>query len=88
MYLMLGSGGVFDDSILGIFDLDNCSQSRLTRDFLAQAEKSEKIVNLAEDIPNSFLLCEDGAVCLSQATSRTLSKRLNQKNGELYGRNQ
>ena len=66
------------DRILGIFDLDTSSQSFLTREFLSAAEKAGRVVNAAEDIPNSFLLCEetDGiCVYLSQSSSRTLWKR-------------
>ena len=79
MYLHLGKGSVIrTDSILGIFDLDTSSQSFLTREFLSAAEKAGRVVNAAEDIPNSFLLCEepDGIrVYLSQSSSRTLWKR-------------
>jgi hypothetical protein len=86
MYLNIGKTAVIpENSILGIFDLDTVSQSYLTREFLGAAEKSGAVENVAEDIPNSFLLCvEDGKsrVFLSQSTSRTLYKRLNQKEEE------
>lgn len=55
MYLHLGAGAVVrKDSIVGVFDLDNTSQSHLTRKYLAAAEKSGHVVNVAEDIPKSF----------------------------------
>lgn len=79
MYLNIGKTFLIrKESILGIFDLDSTSQSFLTREFLSAAEKAGRVVNAAEDIPNSFLLCEeaDGVrVYLSQSTSRTLWKR-------------
>ena len=82
MYLNIGKNRVIrKESILGIFDLDSSSQSYLTREFLSAAEKAGRVVNAAEDIPNSFLLCEeeDGVtVYLSQSTSRTLWKRNDQ----------
>ena len=87
MYLNIGKTTVIQDSeIIGIFDLDNCSQSLLTREFLSAAEKKGSVINAAEDIPNSFLLCserekntsEKTAVYLSQSTSRTLEKRIHQ----------
>ncbi len=82
MYLNIGKSFLIrKESILGIFDLDSTSQSFLTREFLSAAEKSGQVVNAAEDIPNSFLLCEeeDGVrVYLSQSTSRTLWKRNDQ----------
>ena len=82
MYLNIGKSFLIrKENILGIFDLDSTSQSFLTREFLSAAEKSGRVVNAAEDIPNSFLLCEeeDGVrVYLSQSMSRTLWKRNDQ----------
>ena len=79
MYLNIGRNRMIrKDRILGIFDLDTSSQSFLTREFLSAAEKAGRVVNAAEDIPNSFLLCEepDGVrIYLSQSSSRTLWKR-------------
>lgn len=80
MYLTLGKETVIqDNSIIGIFDLDNCSQSAITRDFLKKAETDGRIINTAEDIPNSFLLCTDRdryPVYLAQTPSRNIEKRL------------
>ena len=82
MYLNIGKNRMIrKENILGIFDLDSSSQSYLTREFLSAAEKAGRVINAAEDIPNSFLLCEeeDGVrVYLSQSTSRTLWKRNDQ----------
>jgi hypothetical protein len=92
MYLTIGKNTVIrDDEIIGIFDLDNCSQSFLTREFLSVAEKAGQVVNAAEDIPNSFLICagqkersneESCTVYLSQSSSRTLEKRIHQMQTE------
>ena len=79
MYLHLGTGAVVrTDSIIGVFDLDNTSQSHLTRRYLAAAEKSGQVVNVAEDIPKSFVVCKDESgmrVYLSQMSTQTLLKR-------------
>ena len=92
MYLTIGKNTVIrDDEIIGVFDLDNCSQSFLTREFLSAAEKAGRVLNAAEDIPNSFLICaerkrnareESSTVYLSQSTSRTLEKRIHQMQTE------
>jgi len=92
MYLSIGKNTVIrDDEMIGIFDLDNCSQSFLTREFLSVAEKAGQVVNAAEDIPNSFLICagqkersneESCTVYLSQSSSRTLEKRIHQMQTE------
>ena len=80
MYLHLGSGAVVrNDSIVAILDLDITSQSHITRKYLSQAEKNGEIVNVAEDIPKSFVVCRDDRgrrVYLSQMSSQTLLKRV------------
>ncbi|MBQ8024878.1 MAG: DUF370 domain-containing protein [Oscillospiraceae bacterium] len=79
MYLHLGKGTVVStDSIVGIFDLDITSQSHLTRKYLSMAEKAGQVVNAAEDIPKSFVICRDGeksSVYLSQMATATLLRR-------------
>ena len=80
MYLHLGKNTVVRmDSILAIFDLDNSSQSHLTREYLRRADQSGRTVNISEDLPKSFVVCtaEDGTqtVYLSQLSSATLLKR-------------
>ena len=79
MYLHLGKGTVVDErEIIGIFDLDICSQSHLTRKFLTMAEKNGRVFNAAEDIPKSFVICGNGektAVYLSQMSAATLLRR-------------
>ena len=78
-YLHLGKGTlVREDEVLGIFDLDITSQSHLTRKFLSMADKAGQVVNAAEDIPKSFVLCKqkgETRVYLSQMASATLLKR-------------
>lgn len=82
MYLHLGSGTVIaSESIVGVFDLDNTSQSHITRKYLAAAEKSGQVVNVAEDIPKSFVVCSDERgirVYLSQMSPQTLLRRTNE----------
>lgn len=79
MYLHLGKGTVVNsDTIIGIFDLDITSQSHLTRKYLNQAEKSGYVINAAEDIPKSFVVCSEGEkkqVYLSQMATSTLLRR-------------
>ena len=80
MYLHLGNSFVVrKTSILAVFDLDNSSQSPLTRQFLLRAEKAGQIVNAAgEELPKSFVVCaEQGkqSVYLSQLNASTLLRR-------------
>ncbi len=78
-YLHLGQNVVVPDtSVIGVFDIDNTTQSHITRAYLNRAEKAGEIQNIAEDIPRSFVVCvEEGrrTVYLSQLSSATLLKR-------------
>jgi len=80
MYLHLGNDvSVRKREIVAIFDLDNTSQSALTRRYLSAAEKTGSVVNAAGDeLPKSFVVCaRDGrqTVYLSQLNSSTLLRR-------------
>lgn len=58
MYLHLGSKvSVPVDDIIGIFDLDNTSTSRITRQFLRAAEEEGMVISVGEDLPKSLVLC-------------------------------
>ena len=64
MYLHLGASVVIPlGDVLGIFDLDNTTSSRVTRDFLARAQQAGQVVSVGEDLPKSFLLCRNQAGC-------------------------
>ena len=47
---------VRDRSIIGIFDMDNCSWSYRTREFLKQAEEKGEVVPATDDLPKTFLV--------------------------------
>ena len=58
MYLNIGNDmAVREQTIIGIFDLDNTSTSKRTREFLNQAEKEGLIVP-CDDLPKSFILTD------------------------------
>lgn len=79
MYLHLGKDvSVEMEAIIGIFDLDNTSQSHITRKFLAGAQKMGEVVNVSEELPKSFVVCdkdEKKRVYLSQLNTSTLLGR-------------
>lgn len=79
MYLHLGQDTVIEDeSIVAMFDIDACTVSKKTRDFLAYAEKSGQVVNVSYELPKSFVVCEkDGktTVYISQLATKTLKLR-------------
>jgi len=79
MYLHIGQNVLIPaKNVVGIFDIENTTQSHITRDFLARAERSGGVENVGDDIPRSFIVCEeDGKVkiFLSQLSSATLLRR-------------
>ena len=63
MYVSIGGGfAVRDEDIVAVFDMDNATYSRITRDALSAAEKRGEVINAAEDLPRSFIICGDGGV--------------------------
>lgn len=57
MYLHLGQDIIVEQSdVIGIYDLDNCSYSHITRDFLTKAERAGQVMGVAEELPKSFVL--------------------------------
>ena len=79
MYLSIGNDmAVRESSIIGIFDMDNTSTSKRTRDFLNKAEKEGQVVP-CDDLPKSFVLTVEygmSRVHLTSLSSSTLEKRL------------
>jgi len=79
MYLHLGMDTVVADrDIVAIFDADNATASKITRDFLSGAQRAGELRDISGDLPKSFILCERGGrrvVYLSQLNAQTLLKR-------------
>ena len=79
MYLSIGNDmSVRDSSIIGIFDLDNTSTSKRTREFLHRAEEEGAVIP-CDDLPKSFILTTEYGftrVRLSTLASATLEKRM------------
>ncbi len=80
MYLHLGQNEiVLNRRVIGIFDLDKCSTSRRTRDYLSSAEREGVVMDVSGDIPRSFVVCDHPyhtqIVYLSQLNSVTLQRR-------------
>ena len=79
MYLPIGNDmSVRDSSIIGIFDMDNTSTSKRTREFLSQAQNNGEIVP-CDDLPKSFILTvQYGMTRVYESTlsAQTLEKRV------------
>lgn len=79
MYLHLGQDTVVRaDDVIGIFDLENTSISKITKEFLARAERDGQVVNVSYELPKSFVVCGSGgrtALYITQISTATLKKR-------------
>ena len=84
MYLHLGNDVVVDlKTVVGIFDMDNTTVAHQTRNFLAKAQKDGMVIDVAEDLPKSFIVTESGGktcVYISSLASRTLYGRAKSDN--------
>ena len=81
MYLHLGQNEIIPQRrVIGIFDLDNCSYEKRTRDYLAAAEKEGVVLDIAGgNLPRSFVVADHPyhrqIVYLSQLSAAALRKR-------------
>jgi regulator of extracellular matrix RemA (YlzA/DUF370 family) len=63
MYLHVGNGKtVKRKDVIGIFDLDSATVSKVTKDFVNRKEKEGNLEYDYSDLPRSFVLV-DGAPC-------------------------
>ena len=79
MYLHLGQNVVVPEAdVIGIFDLDNTTGSHITRNFLGDAEKNGRVINVSDELPRSFIVSsieKEITVYISQLSPQTLLKR-------------
>ena len=79
MYVSIGGDmAVRERSIIGIFDLDNCSYEKKTREFLQKAEQNGEIVTVTDELPKSFVLTSEygfSRIYLTQFNAATIEKR-------------
>ena len=80
MYLHIGNGNsVKRKNIIGIFDLDTATVSKITKDFIGKRQKDGAVTYLDSDLPRDFILLdEDGEtkVRLSRISTSGLKIRL------------
>ncbi|MEG1633432.1 MAG: DUF370 domain-containing protein [Oscillospiraceae bacterium] len=79
MYLHMGRDAIAPKGdIIAVCDIDNATWAKASREFLTAAERAGELIIAAEDIPQSFVLCENKGkktVYLSQLSPATLAKR-------------
>ena len=86
MYLHLGGDvSVNIKNIVAIMDMETTSVSKITKEFLKIAQKSNSVVSVNDELPKSYVIISDDdelKVYISPISSQTLLKRAN--NGDLY----
>lgn len=71
-------------NIVAIFDIENTSTSKITREFLVGMSKKNKVIYVNEDLPKSFVLVkekEENFIYVSSLSSSTLKKRSEERIG-------
>lgn len=79
MYLPIGNDmAVRERTVIGIFDMDNTTTSKRTREFLSRAEKLGQVVP-CDELPKSYIVTAEYGmerIYLSSLTAATLEKRM------------
>lgn len=81
MYINIGQDTVIlDKDILGIFDLDNTTVSKSTREYINSAVKQGECITVSlEELPKSFVITTENnerKVYISPFNTSTIFKRL------------
>ena len=81
MYLNIGQDTVIlDKDILGIFDLDNTTVMKSTREYINTASKKGECVTVSfEDLPKSFIVTTENdkkKIYISPLNTSTIFKRI------------
>jgi len=86
MYLHIGGGvTVKKNDVIGIFDLDSATVSKVTRKYISENQKCGNIKYEDSDIPRAFVLYEDEGkykIRLSRISPMGLNKRLSEETEE------
>ena len=84
MYLHIGSDVVVNTkNVVGIFDVENTTVSRLGKNFLGEAQKQGEVVYATEELPKSFVITRKGnknTIYISSMSTQVLSRRFENAN--------
>lgn len=80
MYIHLGNDTcISDTSVIGIFDIENTSVGKITKEFLSAAEKRGNTEYVSYEMPKAYVVCEDKKdgekVYVTQVSPLTLRRR-------------
>lgn len=79
MYIHLGQNtAVRLSSVIAVFDMENTTVSKKSREFLEKAERAGQVVSVSDELPKSYVVCEEKGefkVYISPVATSTLLKR-------------
>ena len=79
MFLHIGNDVVVRKAdIIAVFDMDNTTISKQSRDFLQKAQKNGNVIDICDDLPKSYVVtnCDgENRVYISSVSSQTIYKR-------------
>ena len=79
MYLHIGNGvSVRDKDVIGVFDLDTATVSKITRKFVNEKQKNGRVEYTDTDLPRSFVVIgdkKDSEIKLSRISTVGLKQR-------------
>lgn len=79
MYLHVGNNkNIRERDIIGIFDADNSTVSYITRKYLSDAERENRVISAKNEVPKSFVLYKENGrymICFSQISTASLIGR-------------
>ncbi len=85
MYVHLGADTVVNtENIISIMDLESSSISKFSKEFLKTAEEEGFVKNVSDEIPKSFIICEEkgqSVIYLTNISTKALAGRI--KKGKL-----
>lgn len=85
MYIPIGLDlSVREHTVIGVFDLDNTSWSKRTKDFLQSAQERGELVEATDALPKSFVLTHEYGmqrVYLTKSNAAVLQKRMEHREG-------
>ena len=89
-YLQLEKGESIDKKeIIGIFDLEKAGVSSATNELFRRKEDEHGVVNLSNDLPKSFILCEgeySDTIYISGISTESIKKRIKNEINPIWER--
>ena len=81
MFIHLGQDLIINKrEIIAIFDLENTTTSKITREFFLKNSKNKNVIYVDNELPKSFVLTKENKIYVTSLSESTLAKRFNRKN--------